>query len=447
MAASQAPRPLRRVPLTVEIARVGTTLWHAARGGGRLLYEDRVIGADPARAAAELRRRVVDLGPTYVKLGQLVASSPGVFPEVVAEEFRSLLDRVPPAAPGAIEAVLAAELGRPPQQIFATFDPEPIASASIAQVHAATLPGGERVVVKVRRPGISERLAADVQILARLAVLLEWTEYGRIAGARDIVADFTANLNDELDFRTEAGAMTEWSNAMADTEFADKVRVPRVHWDYTTGKVLVMEHIDAIRIDDVDAVTAARHDGADLIRTILLSLLDSAFRRGVFHGDLHAGNVLVDPQGRVVLLDWGIVGRFDDDRRLILRRLVGDLVVHNDFDAATQGLMRLGAVGRPGRRKQAAADIRSFTAPLSGSELGRISYADFGKQLAELAKRYQVRLPRDLVLVGKQLLYVERYMKLLAPQWKPITDEQVVAFMAELLGQAEQEREGAEVAD
>lgn len=432
-----SPR-LRPVPIHAELARLGATAWQAARGGGHLVLAGRT--GDSRQVAGEVRRRFTALGPTYVKLGQLIASSPGVFPEPLAEEFRGLLDQVPPADPAAIRTLLTAELGAPPEQVFATFDPQPIASASIAQVHTATLHSGERVVVKIQRPAIRRRLAADTQLLTHLAGALERTDYGRMLSARDIVEDFAGNLSDELDFRTEARTLEDWRAAMNDSEFADRVRVPAVHREHTTSKVLVLEYIDAVRIDDVEALRNAGHDGAQLIRTILLSLLESAFRRGIFHGDLHAGNVLVDAAGRIVFLDWGIVGRFDDDRRVILRRLVCDLVVHNDFEAAGDAVMQLGAIGRPAGRNRAAADIRSFTAPLSSTELGRVSYADFGKQLAEIAKRYQVKLPRDLVLVGKQLLYVERYMKLLAPQWKPIADEEVVGYLAGLLDQAETER-------
>lgn len=418
---------------------MGATAWQVVRGGGRLLLS-RPKGRPLAqRAAQEARAGFVHLGPTYVKLGQLIASSPGVFPEVLSDEFRSLLDRVPPADPQAVAALLAEQLGAPPEELFAAFDPVPLASASIAQVHRATLKSGEQVVVKIQRPGIKARLAADLQILERVARLLELSEYGRMLSARDVVEDFADNLNDELDFHTEAAAMSEWPGAIAGSPFADRVRVPRVHWDLCTAKVLTMEWIEAIRIDDAAAVRAAGFDGPELLETILLSFLESAFRAGLFHGDLHAGNVLVDPAGRVVFLDWGIVGRFDDRTRVLVRRLVGELLVHNDFESAGRTLFAMGAVRKPADTKDAADHIRSVAAPLASSNLGVLSYAQFGRQIAEVAKRYQAKLPRELVLVGKQLLYVERYMKLLAPQWKPLEDPAVVGYLGGLLTQIEKE--------
>ncbi|TSD95114.1 AarF/ABC1/UbiB kinase family protein [Skermania sp. ID1734] len=432
---------LRKVPITVEAGRVAATAWQAGVGGVHVLGA-RLRGRPVAAVAAhQARDRFAALGPTYVKLGQLIASSPGLFPEVLSNEFRTLLDKVPPADPAAVRELVTDQLGAPPEDVFATFDEVPIASASIAQVHHATLKSGERVVVKIQRPGIKARLAADMQILERVAAVLQLSSYGRMLNAKEVVADFAANLHDELDFHTEARAMEEWTACLADTQFASKVRAPKVYWEYTTGRVLVMEFIDAVRIDDVAAVRAAGHDGVELLRTLLLSLLESAFRGGVFHGDLHAGNVLVDTSGRIVFLDFGIVGRFDDRTRVILRQLLVDLMIRNDFESAGRALFRLGAVRRG--REGSADDLRTFAAPLRRTQLGKVSYTQLGKQLADLAKAYDAKLPRELVLVGKQLLYVERYMKLLAPRWRALNDREVVNYVGGLVIQAEKERNAA----
>ncbi|WP_237164768.1 ABC1 kinase family protein [Mycobacteroides salmoniphilum] len=380
-----------------------------------------------------MRRRFEALGPTYVKFGQLIASSPGVFPAVVADEFQRLLDRVSPVNPDAIEAVLIAELGRPIGEIFETFDLTPIASASMAQVHAATLRTGEAVVVKVQRPGIRRIVATDIPILSGAAGLLEISRRVRMLGLRDIVEDLAADLDDELHFRREAAAMESWAEAISGSEFADQVRVPKVYWRHTTNKILVMERLEVTRMDDVQAIGDAGHDGVRLIKTLLLVLLESIFRRGIFHGDLHAGNVQVDAQGRVVLLDWGITGRFDLERAQVLRELIVALMVTDDMSAASKAMLKLGAIGRPAQHKRAVSDIRSLTVPLGTAELGRISYADLAKQILDLGDVYQLKLPRDLVLVVKQLLYVERYIKLLAPQWKPAKDQEVVGYLAALV--------------
>ena len=195
------------------------------------------------------------------------------------------------------EAVVSESLSLLVGVLVFKFTEPPIASASIAQVHTARLHNGDEVVVKIQRPGIAERLAPDVAILERLASLAEISEYGRMLSARHVVEDFADGLDAELDFRNEADAMREWYECLKPGQFGDRVRVPYVYDDLTTARVMTMERIYATRIDDAAAVRAAGHDGVALCRNLLLSLLESAFHGGLFHGDLHAGNVLVDADG------------------------------------------------------------------------------------------------------------------------------------------------------
>ncbi|MFC3242134.1 ABC1 kinase family protein [Gordonia humi] len=444
----QAQPARGRLPAVSAVAEVGrftSTAGHAAFGVGRFAVGavgDLLHGSlpGPADVAHEVRRTFEHLGPTYVKLGQLIASSPGVFGPVMAGEFESLLDRVRPADFAELRAIVVDELGAPPEEVFATFDETPIASASIAQVHTATLHTGEEVVVKIQRPGIAERLAPDVAILERVAGLLEVSEYGRMLSARHVVEDFADGLDAELDFRNEAATMAEWFACLQPGPFGDRVRVPHVYDEFTTQRVMTMERIYATRIDDVAAVRAAGHDGEALCRNLLLSLLDSAFHGGLFHGDLHAGNVMVDDDGKLVLIDFGIVGRFDARTRRILRQLVVDLIVKQDYDSAGRAIFLLGAVHNPGSTARGAEDLKKVTVPLSTTELGSMSYTDLGRQLAAVAKAHDARLPRELVLVGKQLLYVEKYMKLLAPRWKAISDREIYGYMAGILKEAERDR-------
>ncbi|MBM7365674.1 putative unusual protein kinase regulating ubiquinone biosynthesis (AarF/ABC1/UbiB family) [Gordonia hydrophobica] len=436
---------LPKVSALSEVTRFARMAGHAAFGTGRLVTTSAaglLQGRPPGTAdvAHEVRRTFEQLGPTYVKFGQLIASSPGVFGTTMADEFETLLDRVAPADPAAIRRIFTEELGGPPEEVFAEFDATPIASASIAQVHTATLHSGEDVVVKIQRPGIADRLAPDVAILERLAGLIEISEYGRMLSARHVARDFADGLDSELDFRNEAASMAEWFACLQQGPFGDRVRVPAVYDDLTTARVMTMERIHATRIDDVRAVRAAGHDGEALCRNLLLSLLDSAFHGGVFHGDLHAGNVLVDADGTLVMIDFGIVGRFDTRTRRILRQLVVDLIVKQDYDAAGRAIFLLGAVHKPGSTAKGGADLKNLTTPLSTTEMAAMSYTDLGRQLAAVAKAHDARLPRELVLVGKQLLYVEKYMKLLAPRWKAISDREIYGYMAGIMKEAERDR-------
>ncbi|MFT3898679.1 MAG: AarF/UbiB family protein [Gordonia sp. (in: high G+C Gram-positive bacteria)] len=434
-----------------ELGRAGVTGLAAAAGVTRFVGKSAigaVQGRKPSRrdVAREVRNTFESLGPTYVKLGQLIASSPGVFTEEMSSEFESLLDDVAPADPKAIAALFKEEFGKRPDEVFAEFDPEPIASASIAQVHTAKLHDGTDVVVKIQRPGIGDRLAPDVAILERAAGLIEISEYGRMLSARHVVEDFANGLDEELDFRNEAAAMREWFECLQSSDFGDQVRVPTVYDDYTTPRVMTMERIYATRIDDAAAVKTAGHDGVALCRTLFLSLMESAFHGGLFHGDLHAGNVLVDDDGKLVLLDFGIVGRFTPRTRRILRQLVYDLIVRKDYESAGRGIFLLGAVHNPGSSAKGGADIKQVAMPMTSTELGEMSYTDLGRQMAAVAKAHDARLPRELVLVGKQLLYVEKYMKLLAPRWKAMADPQIFGYMSSIMKEAERDRRADQAA-
>lgn len=431
-----AATELRRFSHATAYAALGVGRFALGAAGG-LLRGRRPTSADAAR---QIRATFEQLGPTYVKLGQLIASSPGVFGPTLAAEFESLLDRVPPAPGAEVRQVFIEEFGRPPEEVFASFDVDPIASASIAQVHTATLPDGEEVVVKIQRPGIADRLAPDVALLERVAGLAEISEYGRMLSARHVVEDFADGLDAELNFLNEATAMAEWFACLQPGPFGDRVRVPKVHFDLTTPRVMTMERIYATRIDDAAAVRAAGHDGVALCRNLLLSLLDSAFHGGVFHGDLHAGNVMVDDEGKLVLLDFGIVGRFNTRTRRILRQLVVDLIVKQDYESAGRSIFLLGAVHRPGSTERGAEDIKKVTMPLSTTDLGSMSYTDLGRQMAAVARAHDARLPRELVLVGKQLLYVEKYSKLLAPRWKAMSDREIYGYMAGIMKEVQRDR-------
>ncbi|MEO8814058.1 MAG: AarF/ABC1/UbiB kinase family protein [Mycobacterium sp.] len=424
---------LDRVPLPVEAARVGATGWQLTRVAIRVFTQLLRPGPVQQKVIKELPQTFINLGPTYVKFGQIIASSPGAFGEPLSREFRSLLDAVPPADPDGVHRLITEELGAEPSELFAEFDEKPIASASIAQVHFATLHSGEEVVVKIQRPGIRRRVAADLQILQRFAQIVELAKLGRRLSARDVVADFAENLAEELNFRIEGQSMQTWVAHLHASPLGRNIKVPNVYWDYTSERVLTMERVAGMRIDDAAAIRKAGFDGVELVKALLFSTFEGGLRHGLFHGDLHAGNLLVDGEGRVVFLDFGIMGRIDPRTRWLLRELVYALLVKKDHAAAGKIVVLMGAVGTVKPAAQAAKDLEAFTAPLTMKSLGDMSYAEIGKQLATLADAYDVKLPRELVLIGKQFLYVERYMKLLAPKWQMMSDPQLTGYFANFM--------------
>ena len=253
------------------------------------------------------------------------------------------------------------------------------------------------------------------------------------------VADFADNLAEELDFRLEAQSMDAWVSHMHASPLGKNIRVPQVYWDLTSEKVLTMERIQGIRIDDVAAIRKAGFDGTELVKALLFSVFEGGLRHGLFHGDLHAGNLYVDPDGKIVFFDFGIMGRIDPRTRWLLRELVYALLVKKDHAAAGKIVVLMGAVGNVKPEAEAAKDLEKFATPLTMKSLGDMSYAEIGKQLSTLADAYDVKLPRELVLIGKQFLYVERYMKLLAPKWQMMSDPQLTGYFANFMVEVSRE--------
>ncbi len=435
---------LDRVPIPVEAARVGATGWQITRTSARVVTKMRGRGSLQHKILREIPQTFADLGPTYVKFGQIIASSPGAFGEPLSRQFRGLLDRVPPADKRQVHKLFRQELGDDPANLFATFDDEPFASASIAQVHYATLHSGEEVVVKIQRPGIRRRVAADLQILKRGAQVVELAKLGRRLSAQDVVADFADNLAEELDFRLEAQSMDAWVSHLHASPLGQNIRVPQVYWDHTSERVLTMERVHGIRIDDVEEIRKAGFDGVELVKALLFSVFEGGLRHGLFHGDLHAGNLYVDADGKIVFFDFGIMGRIDPRTRWLLRELIYALLVKKDHAAAGKIVVLLGAVGKVKPEGQAAKDLEAFATPLTVKTLGDMSYAEIGKQLSALADAYDVKLPRELVLIGKQFLYVERYMKLLAPRWQMMSDPQLTGYFANFMVEVSREHTGTD---
>ena len=428
-----------------EIGRAARTAVVLGRHGVRGLRGGRA-GRGP-RAATELKTAFAELGPTYVKLAQLIASSPGLFPEFLSDEFRSLLDEVPPIDAETVRGVIAADLGGTPEEVFAEFDYSPLASASIAQVHVARLHDGEEVVVKIQRPGIRARLEGDLRILMRLAKSLErLSKKGRMANPIAVVEDFAATLSEELNFVNEARSMERFAANLAAFGTNDRVRVPTVRWSFTTPRVLTMERIHGYKIDDLAALGATGWDLGGSLKRGVRAWMEAALEHGFFHGDVHAGNLMLDQDGNVVFLDFGIVGRLDDKTREIVRHGLPALLVDGDFVEVAKAIYEMGAVLSPMDLEQSSKDIAEIVEPILGKPLSEISYGQVLVDIVRIGTRYEVRLPRELVLVAKQMLYFERYAKLMAPDWNILNDPDLIGFLFQGLEDHTLGEESAEAA-
>ena len=431
---------LDRVPLPVEAARIGATGWQITRTGARVVTKLTGRGSLQQKILKQIPQDV--LRPRARRTSSSARSSrPALARSASRCPASSAACSTPCRPPTKTKCTSCSRRSSAtsPANLFKTFEDKPFASASIAQVHYATLHSGEEVVVKIQRPGIRRRVAADLQILKRGAQLVELAKLGRRLSAQDVVADFADNLAEELDFRLEAQSMDAWVAHMHASPLGKNIRVPQVYWDLTSERVLTMERIQGIRIDDVAAIRKKGFDGTELVKALLFSVFEGGLRHGLFHGDLHAGNLYVDDDGKIVFFDFGIMGRVDPRTRWLLRELVYALLVKKDHAAAGKIVVMMGAVGNVKPEAQAAKDLEKFATPLTMSSLGDMSYAEIGKQLSTLADAYDVKLPRELVLIGKQFLYVERYMKLLAPKWQMMSDPQLTGYFANFMVEVSRE--------
>ena len=272
------------------------------------------------RMAPRVRKTVVALGPPFVKLSQVVSSSPGLFPAPISNELRYLLDEAPPERWSVISKALEARLGAPLDKVFASIDTEPVAAASIAQVHVARLHDGRDVVVKVRRPGVERKFLTDLRqlrVIARLAA--RFSKSARVLNPVAIVDDVVATLRRELDFNLEAASMERFEANLRNFGKNDVIRVPEVVHELTSAGVLVMERIDGIKVDDLPQLVATGFDLLGLLKSGVRCWIEAACEHGFFHGDVHAGNLMVDRDGHVVFLDFGIMGELDEATRLLVR--------------------------------------------------------------------------------------------------------------------------------
>jgi ubiquinone biosynthesis protein len=244
-----------------------------------------------------------------------------------------------------------------------------------------------------------------------------------------VVEDFAATLSEELNFMIEARSMERMGEILAGTPNGEGVRVPAVHWALTSTRVLTMERIHGYKIDDLAELQATGWDLAGALKRGVRAWLETALEHGFFHGDVHAGNLMLDTDGNVTFLDFGICGHFDDETRDIVRRGLPALLVSGDFEAVAQAIFDMGAVLNPTSLEQSAKDIAEIVEPILGRPLSEISYGQVLIDIVRIGTRYEVRLPRELVLVAKQLLYFERYAKLMAPDWAILADPELLAFL------------------
>lgn len=405
------------VPVTRRLARVG---WVAARRLSPLLLRRIGIGSDSYTTARAFRLAFEDLGPTYIKFGQMIASSPSAFPEHVTLEFGKCLDEVRPIPGAAVRKIVERELG---PGVLRSIDYVPLASASVAQVHAAELADGERVVVKVQRPGIRHRIASDLTILGWLARrAMKRNEELRRANLSAIVDDFRRTLGEELDFRREANNIDAFNELLAREGLAEAAHAPVVHHRHSTGLVITMERLFGVRIDDKAGVDERVDDVLEMLRDTSRVFWSCVFLGGFFHGDIHAGNIMILDDGRLGYLDFGIFGRFDMNDRIALLEWVSALIA-NDGELLAKSIGRMGAVPDDVDWDRFTADVTAIFLPLRALTVDQPEMLEeFFPKLRAMAADHDLRLPGNFVLILKQLTYFGRYVMLHDPSFNENLD-------------------------
>ncbi|HEY5796360.1 MAG TPA: 2-polyprenylphenol 6-hydroxylase [Bosea sp. (in: a-proteobacteria)] len=392
-----------------------------ARGMIRLgrLIERRGAGTSATRLAAALTR----LGPSYVKFGQFLATRPDVVGMRIASDLSALQDRMPPFAMAQARATVEAAHGLPLETIFSEFS-EPVAAASIAQVHRARLKDGSEVAVKILRPGIRDRFHRDLGAMRFGAELAE----SRSAEARrlrmtGVVETLARSVTMEMDLRLEAAALSEFAeNTRKDIDF----RVPEPDWQLTAREMLVDEWIDGIRLSDIEGLRAAGHDLPALGRNVIQSFLKHAIRDGFFHADMHPGNLFVDAQGRLVAVDGGIMGRLGlKERRFLAEILLG--FITRDYRRVAEVHFEAGYVPGHHAVEDFAQAIRAVGEPIHDKSADQISMAKVLTLLFEITGMFDMATRTELVMLQKTMVVVEGVARTLDPHldmWK--TAEPVV---------------------
>jgi ubiquinone biosynthesis protein len=372
-----------------------------------------------------LRIAAEHLGPTYIKLGQIISSGEGIFPDELVTEFKRCRDQVPPEPWPVVRRVVEEELGCRLELVFSRFDETPLAAASIAQVHVAQLidgfgvgaPAGQlgpEVVVKVQRPTVEQRVHRDLQVMAWLAPFL----VGRIpvsalANPPALVELFAETITEELDFRLEAENMLDVARTFAELGQRGYV-IPRPHPTLVTRRMLVMERLSGFKFEDVAGMQAAGVDTYGVVRTGLVGFMEGALIHGIFHGDLHGGNLFVQPDGRTALLDFGITGRLSEPKRRAFLGLLASASM-NDLGGQLAALRDLGALPTDTDLAAVIAELGLDRPPIDPTQLSSEELLGEVQRTVKALLGYGARMPKELMLFVKNMVFLDGAIATLAP--------------------------------
>ncbi len=354
--------------------------------------------------AVRLRLALEALGPIFVKFGQVLSTRRDLLPPDIADELAKLQDQVPPFPAAQVEETLSRVYGKPAGEVFSRFEREPVASASVAQVHLARLPDGTEVAVKVLRPGIAQVIANDLALLDVGATLIEllWAD-GKRLKPHEVVAEFARHLEDELDLMREA---SNASQLRRNFERSPLLLVPEVYWDYCSTEVMVMQRMSGTPVSQVAALRAQGVDIKKLARAGVEIFFTQVFRDGFFHADMHPGNIFVTPEGRYIALDFGIMGTLTEvDKNYLAQNFLA--FFRRDYRRVAEAHIESGWAPKDTRVDEFEAAIRTVCEPIFDKPLKEISFGRLLLRLFQTSRRFSIEIQPQLVMLQKTLLNIE----------------------------------------
>jgi ubiquinone biosynthesis protein len=360
--------------------------------------------AQPYTRPEHVRMALEELGATFIKLGQILSTRPDLLPPEYQAEFAKLQDAAPLIPIESVREAIVSELGQPIEAVFATFDPVPLAAASIGQAHAATLLDGTEVVVKVRRPGVVEQVDEDLEILQNIATTASrrW-EFASQYDLVSLVEEFAETLRAELDYLREGRNAERFAANFAGDA---TVHIPRIFWETTTSRVLTLERIRGIKINDLAALDTSGIDRTVVAEQAARIILKMVFEDRFFHADPHPGNFFIEPGGRIGLIDFGMVGMVDERTQEHLVRVIL-AVTSQDADRLADAFLDLGITNQQVDRSLLGHDLEQLVSRFYGQPLGEIALGPLLEEMLTIVRRHHLRLPPNLALLIKTIVMNE----------------------------------------
>lgn len=359
---------------------------------------------------SQLRQALEELGPTFVKIAQVLSTRPDIIPDQYIQEFQKLQDDVKPVGFQAVREIVEAELGDSLDRIFAQFEAKPIASASIAQVHRGQLRDGTRVVIKVKRPGIEVKIYNDLRLLKQFALLARFLPQTSVWNPSEVVDELWEALELELNFCMEAENIQRFQELHRDIRF---ITIPRVYPEFSTRNVLVMEYIEGIKVSEKIALVEAGYDLEEICAKIIYNFMTQVFEHGVFHADLHPGNVLISAR-KIAYLDFGLVGNLGEGLRRHFNKLLAG-IVEGDLEQMVNSIVNISTKKGRVDRAPLRSEIEQLYDNYASASVEDLDIPRLIEEIFRICRQNKLAFPRDITLLIKGILVLEGLVNGLAP--------------------------------